>query len=97
MHRIFRSLALLFLCLLLIAPVVSLPALAQDGQATVRLDGRALFCVSPDEETRAEARAERIEQRLQLLLRNPDADLLTVAYRQRRDATVIAAVCGRGS
>jgi hypothetical protein len=97
MHRIFRSLALLFLCLLLIAPVVSLPALAQDGQATVRLNGRALFRVSPDEATPAEARAERIEQRLQLLLRNPDADLLTVAYRQRRDATVIAAVCSRGS
>jgi hypothetical protein len=97
MHRIFRSLALLFLCLLLIAPVVSLPALAQDGQATVRLNGRALFRVSPDEATPAEARAERIEQRLQLLLRNPDADLLTVVPIQRRGATVITTLRRRGA
>lgn len=91
MHMIFRPLVLLFLCLLLTCPVISMQALAQDGQAAVRLDGRALFRVSPDEETPAEARAERIEQRLQLLLRNPERHAPTVVARSGEDRVVSVA------
>lgn len=56
-------------------------AAAQEGRATVRLDGRALFQVGgPD----ASARARRIEQRLQALL-------------GKADAAFSAAVSGAGS
>lgn len=88
MHRILRSFALLFLFLLLTSPTISSPASAQDGQATVRLDGRALFRVSSDEETPAEARAERIEQRLQLLLRNSDVHAPAMVTRAGENRVV---------
>jgi len=45
---------------------------AQDERATVRLDGRTVFRVGPTDEVDAETRAQRIEQRFNTLLENPD-------------------------
>jgi small conductance mechanosensitive channel len=54
-------------------------AVAQDGQSTVRLDGRALFRLSASEELTAEERSSRVENRLAALLESPDALPLAVA------------------
>jgi small-conductance mechanosensitive channel len=59
----------------LLVPVL-LPALAsaQDAVATVRVDGQAVFQIGPDSaDTPARARADRIEARLEGLLRNDKA------------------------
>jgi small-conductance mechanosensitive channel len=50
-----------------------LEVLAQDHRVTVRLDGRAVIRVGPTDEVDADARARRIEDRLELLLENPTA------------------------
>jgi small-conductance mechanosensitive channel len=47
-------------------------ASAQDGQSTVRLDGRSLFRVSATEDLSAEVRAARVENRLATLLETGD-------------------------
>ena len=70
--------SLLRRCLLALAALVMLggaplEALAQDHRVTVRLDGRAVIRVGPADEVDADARARRIEDRLELLLENPTA------------------------
>lgn len=59
----------LLLALLLFAA----PAAAQDERAPVRLDGRTVIRVGPIDDLTAEARAARVEGRLEALLENPDA------------------------
>lgn len=70
------------LCLsfILLVAVVALSLLlgtgkviAQDGQVTVRLDGRSLFRISATEDTPAQDRALRVENRLASLLDTNDA------------------------
>jgi small-conductance mechanosensitive channel len=51
----------------------SIPALAQDERATVRVDGRALFRVGAAADLTAPERARRVEGRIQTLLQNPQA------------------------
>lgn len=53
--------------------LISSTVLAQTEQATVRLDGRAIFRVSTTEMTDATARSQQIERRLNRLLENPEA------------------------
>lgn len=55
------------------ALVLAGPAHAQDGQSTVRLDGRAIFRVGESAEFSAEDRADRVETRLLAFLANLDA------------------------
>lgn len=64
-----RALALLVLLCLAIAP--STNALAQEGVATVRLDGRALFRIGPSEELEPRPRARQIERQLAAVLETP--------------------------
>lgn len=84
-----RLIAGLFLLLTLLA--VALPALAQEEDAAVRVDGRILFRVGPIADITAQARAEQIEKRLESLLvdstaiapavieeKGPDARLITI-------------------
>lgn len=51
----------------------SLPALAQDVRATVRVDGRAVFRVGAAADLSASERARRVESRIHSLLQNPQA------------------------
>ncbi len=70
---------LLFLVILLAALAVARPSLAQEPspapleRAPVRVDGRTIFRVGANAELDAEARADRITQRLSALLENPDS------------------------
>lgn len=48
-------------------------SMAQDERATVRLDGRTVLRLGPNEELDAVTRANRVEQRLFTLLENPDS------------------------
>lgn len=61
------SLVALILCSLLL----STPTWAQEGVATVRLDGRALLRIGPSEELEARPRARQIERRLAAVLETP--------------------------
>jgi len=67
-NHVRRVLLLLVALLLVLAP----DARAQeDDRAPVRLDGRALFRVGPSDDVDADARARRVEQRLEALLDTP--------------------------
>lgn len=65
----FRALALLAL-LCLMGPT-SLTVWAQEGVATVRLDGRTLFRIGPSDELEARPRARQIERQLAAVLETP--------------------------
>ena len=69
-RRTLRS-ALVFAALLTWFTV--LPVFAQDTQATVRVDGRALFRVGDGDGLEATARRDGIQRRLAAVLENPDA------------------------
>lgn len=71
MIRLMRLPLALLMALLMLA--VSMPAMAQvdDGLATVRLDGRALFRLGGTEELDARLRARQIERQLLTVLENP--------------------------
>ncbi|MBU2332433.1 MAG: mechanosensitive ion channel family protein, partial [Gammaproteobacteria bacterium] len=64
---------LMAVLLVLLAVFASLPATAQvdDGLATVRLDGRALFRIGGTEELEARLRARQIERQLLTVLETP--------------------------
>lgn len=59
------------LVLLCVAFMPSLDVSAQEGVATVRLDGRALFRIGPTEELEARPRARQIERQLAAVLETP--------------------------
>ncbi|MGK9064543.1 mechanosensitive ion channel family protein [Stutzerimonas chloritidismutans] len=61
-------LALIVLFMLLLAPPASV---AQEGVATVRLDGRALFRIGPNAELEARPRARQVERQLAAVLETP--------------------------
>ena len=63
--------ALTLVALVFMAMVPTTPAWAQDGVATVRLDGRALFRIGPTEELEARPRARQIERQLAAVLETP--------------------------
>lgn len=64
----------LALALSMLLALFAWPAWAQDGLATVRVDGQAVFQIGTDgTDTPARARADRIESRLDGLLRNHKA------------------------
>lgn len=62
------ALALLTLLALLLTPT---PSQAQEGVATVRLDGRTLFRIGPNEELDARPRARQVERQLAAVLETP--------------------------
>ncbi|MFI8739335.1 mechanosensitive ion channel family protein [Stutzerimonas zhaodongensis] len=64
-----RTLGLL--ALLCVAMLPTSHAWAQEGVATVRLDGRALFRIGPHEELEARPRARQIERQLAAVLETP--------------------------
>lgn len=64
-------LALTLALLALFGVVNAPPLLAQEGLATVRLDGRALFRLGPTEELEPTPRARQVEKRLAAVLETP--------------------------
>ncbi|HBS77905.1 MAG TPA: mechanosensitive ion channel protein MscS, partial [Pseudomonas sp.] len=64
-----RPLALLVLLCMSMLPTMHV--WAQEGVATVRLDGRALFRIGPSEELEARPRARQIERQLAAVLETP--------------------------
>lgn len=66
--RVYLAVVRSFLLLLLALLLFAAPAAAQDERAPVRVDGRTVFRVGPIDDVTAEARAERIESRLETLL-----------------------------
>lgn len=78
---------------LVVLPLVPSMALAQDTLATVRVDGQAVFQIGPDSaDTPARQRADRIEERLEGLLRNDKA--LGPAVARQVDGTWSVVVSG---
>lgn len=65
------SLAIVFALLSLLCLLTPTPLLAQEGLATVRLDGRTLFRVGPTEELEPTPRARQVEARLAAVLETP--------------------------
>lgn len=59
--------------LILVASLFATPVAAQDGRATVRVDGRPLFRVGAADTITASDRAARIERRVMTLLETPRA------------------------
>lgn len=80
-------LAFLLSFTVLLAALVVAAAAAQEGRATVRLDGRALFQLGGAD---AADRARRIEQRLQALLGKADIPLAAAVSEAGPDSRVVA-------
>ena len=75
----------ILLAILLFAP----PVRAQDDSAPVRVDGRTVLTVGPIDDITAEARADRVESRLEALLANPEAIAPAVVESAGPDARLI--------
>lgn len=66
-HRVFWLVLLMLACQALWSPAL----VAQEGVATVRMDGRALFRIGPNAELEARPRARQVERQLAAVLETP--------------------------
>ncbi len=83
-------------CMLLICLAASVPALAQDSLATVRLDGRTLFRIGPSETLDASQRARQIERQLAAVLETPQGiRRARIAPAEGEDKGLQISVAGR--
>ncbi len=79
----------LWLAGLLLALLGAVPTAAQDQRVPVRVDGRTIFRVGPSADSDAQTRAQRIEQRINTLLENPEAIAPVVTGRTAADELVL--------
>ncbi|MCQ4260315.1 mechanosensitive ion channel family protein [Stutzerimonas stutzeri] len=89
-----RPFALVALICVLMVPCLNVSA--QEGVATVRLDGRALFRIGPSEELEPRPRARQIERQLAAVLETPQGiTRARIAPAETEDASLQISVAGR--